>query len=73
MPVGPETFVPAPRAAHGIEHLDIDEEFVLHLTRLPGIHRDPFDRILVARAIVGGLVLVTPDEPVHKYPSRTLW
>ena len=73
LPVGPEMFVPAQRAAHGIEPLGIEEEAVLHLPRLPDIHRDPFDRILVAQAIVGGLVLLTPDQTIRKYPSRTLW
>ncbi len=46
---------------------------MLHLSRLPDLHRDPFDRILVAQAIVGGFVLLTPDEAIRKYPSRTLW
>ncbi len=73
VPARPETFVPAQRAAHGIESLSIDEEAVLHLSRLPDLHRDPFDRILVAQAVVGGLVLLTPDEAIQKYPPRTLW
>lgn len=73
LPVAPGEFVPVQRAAHGIEALPVDEEAALHVTKLPDLHRDPFDRILIAQALVGGLVLVTPDGPIRQYPVRTLW
>ena len=73
LPAPPEEFVPAQRAAHGIETLPVDEESALHVSKLPDLHRDPFDRMLVAQAIVGGLVLLTPDDDIRKYPARTLW
>ena len=69
----PTTLVPAQREAHGITELPIDEESALHVTRLPPLHRDPFDRMLVSQSIVHGLVLVTPDPLVTQYPARTLW
>ena len=61
------------RDAHGIASLPIDEETALHLSRLPDLHRDPFDRLLVSQAIVHGLTIVTPDPLVAQYPARTLW
>ena len=73
LPEPPERFVPAERAAHGISPLPIDEESALHLSRLPALHRDPFDRMLVSQAIVHGLTIVTPDPLVTQYPARTLW
>ena len=73
LPAPPEEFVPAQRAAHGIEPLPLDEECALHVAKLPDLHRDPFDRMLVAQALVGGLVLLSPDEPIRQYPVRTLW
>lgn len=73
LPMPAETFVPAQRAAHGLEPLPVDEEAALHVGKLPDLHRDPFDRILVAQAMVGGLVLLTPDERIREYPVRTLW
>ena len=73
LPAPPEEFVPAQRAAHGIETLPVDEESALHVAKLPDLHRDPFDRMLVAQAIVGGLVLLTPDDDIRKYPARTFW
>lgn len=39
---------------------------------LPPLHRDPFDRILVAQALVDNLTLVTGDEQLTRYPARTL-
>ena len=36
---------------------------------LPELHRDPFDRILVAQAIVEGAVLLTADQAVLAYPG----
>jgi PIN domain nuclease of toxin-antitoxin system len=39
------------------------------LAGLPPIHKDPFDRMLVAQAIVEGLTLVTSDPTVAKYPA----
>ena len=73
LPAAPDDFVPAQRTAHGIEPLPVDEESALHVAKLPDLHRDPFDRLLVAQALVGGLVLLTPDDPIREYPVRTLW
>jgi len=40
---------------------------------LPDHHRDPFDRILVCQAIVGGMSIVTPDAFIARYPVPLLW
>jgi PIN domain nuclease of toxin-antitoxin system len=73
LPQPPPSFVADQREAHGIAALAIDEESALHVTRLPELHRDPFDRMLVSQAIVHGLVLLTPDPLITQYPARTLW
>lgn len=65
--------VPAMREHYGIESLAVDEESSLHLARLPHLHRDPFDRILVSQAIVHGLTILTPDPLVTQYPARSSW
>jgi PIN domain nuclease of toxin-antitoxin system len=39
---------------------------------LPPIHKDPFDRILIAQATVEGLTLVTMDAEIARYSSKTL-
>lgn len=69
----PDLYVPTQREAHGIQTLPIDEESALHTGRLPRLHRDPFDRMLVAQAIVHGMTIVTPDPIVRQYPARTTW
>jgi len=53
--------------------MDLDEESALHVAKLPDLHRDPFDRLLVAQALVRGMVLLTPDHSIREYPARTLW
>ncbi len=47
-----------------------------HLDRirdLPDIHRDPFDRLLVAQAQEEDLVILTRDRMIPQYPVRTFW
>ena len=76
LPAPPDEFAPFQRAAHGIEPLPVDEEAALHVAKLPDlpdVHRDPFDRLLVAQALVAGLVLLTPDDDIRRYPVRALW
>jgi len=73
LPEPPERFVPMQREQHGIEPLPLDEEAALHLARLPLLHKDPFDRMLICHAIVHGLVVLTPDNLVNQYPVRTMW
>ena len=53
--------------------LAIDEESAIHVARLPRLHTDPFDRILVAQAIIHGMTILTPDPFIRSYPARTLW
>ena len=73
LPEAPERLVPAERDHRGIMSLPFDEESALHVSRLPVLHRDPFDRMLVSQAIVHGLVILTPDRLVAQYPARTIW
>jgi len=73
LPEPPERFIPDQRKRHGIEPLPLDEEATLHLVRLPELHKDPFDRMLICQAIVHGLVILSPDELICQYPVRTMW
>ena len=73
LPEPPDTYVPRVRRDHGVDRLPLDEEAALHLARLPALHRDPFDRMLVCQAIIGGMVLLTSDPSVTQYPVRSLW
>lgn len=43
------------------------------LSGLPKLHRDPFDRLLIAQALSEELVLVTADKTIARYPVPTAW
>jgi PIN domain nuclease of toxin-antitoxin system len=43
------------------------------IASLPPLHKDPFDRILIAQAVAEGLPFVTSDELISAYPVRTIW
>lgn len=73
LPVQPERLVPEQRIQHGIASLPLDESSTFHLPRLPALHRDPFDRMLVCQAIEHSLVILTPDLLITQYPVRTQW
>ena len=66
-------FLAAQREALDMESLPVTEATVMQLPKLPPIHQDPFDRLLICQAIEHGLILVTPDQHVSRYPIRTLW
>jgi PIN domain nuclease of toxin-antitoxin system len=53
--------------------LPIRASHVTALATLPMLHKDPFDRILIAQAVAEGLDFVTNDEPITSYPVRTIW
>ncbi|MFH1764377.1 MAG: type II toxin-antitoxin system VapC family toxin [Gemmatimonadota bacterium] len=73
LPEDPTTLVPRLRSDHGFQELQLTEGAVLQLQRLPALHRDPFGRMLLCQAIEHGLILVTPDEELRRYPVRTAW
>ena len=54
---------------HGYTELPIVSNHALALEGLPKIHKDPFDRILVAQAIAEGITLLTADALVAQYPG----
>lgn len=73
LPEPPEQFIPVQRKRHGIAALALEEEAALYVHRLPPTHTDPFDRMLVSQALFHGLVLLTPDNEITRYPVRTAW
>jgi len=54
---------------NGYQELVIQSEHAVAVDALPHIHRDPFDRLLVAQATVEGFTLLTADVQVAKYPG----
>lgn len=73
LPDPPEVFVPEIRRQMLVQSLPLEEEATLYLSKLPAHHRDPFDRMLICQAIAEGMILVTSDEAISRYPVRTIW
>lgn len=54
---------------NGYSELPIGSEHAVAIDGLPPIHKDPFDRMLVAQATVEGITLLTSDAVVARYPG----
>jgi PIN domain nuclease of toxin-antitoxin system len=60
-------------AAGGLAQLAIDKRHLAAVQHLPLLHRDPFDRLLVAQAQIEGLDLITADARLAEYDVRIVW
>ena len=72
LPQPPEIYVPIQRKRFFIASLPVDEGSVFQVAKLPRLHRDPFDRLLIAQAIEHGLILVTVDTAIRAYPTAPI-
>lgn len=54
---------------NGYRELPITSEHVVAIDGLPPIHKDPFDRLIVAQSMVEGITLLTADPTVARYPA----
>jgi PIN domain nuclease of toxin-antitoxin system len=68
-----EDLIPEQMRLNGIQHLGIELEHVTPVTTLPFHHRDPFDRLLVAQAMVEQMPIVSADPAFDAYPIQRLW
>jgi PIN domain nuclease of toxin-antitoxin system len=73
LPLIPERFIPEQRERHAVATLPLEEQAVFYLARLPTLHRDPFDRMLICQAIHHELTLLTPDPLITQYAVKTAW
>lgn len=73
LPAPPDVFIPTRREWYDFKSLPFDEASALQLRRLPPLHRDPFDRLLICQTIEHGMTLLTPDRLISEYPVRTSW
>jgi PIN domain nuclease of toxin-antitoxin system len=72
LPQPPAEYLPTQRKRHNLSSLPLDEGSVIRLAKLPPIHRDPFDRMLICQAIENKLTLVTVDNIIRSYPVKTM-
>lgn len=59
LPEPPESYLPRERKRHLIASLSLDEASVAQLAKLPPLHRDPFDRMLICQAVQHNLTIAT--------------
>lgn len=57
---------------HGYNELAVTSEHALRVETLPPLHKDPFDRLLIAQARAEGMLLLTVDTCVSKYQDSVL-
>jgi len=73
MPEAPRSWIPKQIAFFQMQPQPIDSESIFRSGDLPATHRDPFDRLLCAQAVVHRLTVVTPDLPYRELGATTLW
>jgi len=69
----PAEFIPEAPRRNGVESLPIGENDAPRLTKLPSLHQDPFDRMLICQAIANQAAIVTPDPLIAGYPVAVKW
>lgn len=72
LPEPPERYVPDRMRAIGARSVAIEHSHALAVSVLPPLHRDPFDRLLVAQAGMLDVAILTADPAVAQYSPRTL-
>jgi PIN domain nuclease of toxin-antitoxin system len=72
-PEVPGSYLPKRLAEQGIRSLPVTHSHALGVYDLPPTHADPFDRLLIAQALIEGMVVMTADRAFKKYPVEILW
>lgn len=68
-PESPEIYLPKKRNDHLIKSLEITENTVKQLIKLPMIHKDPFDRLIICQCLELNLTIITEDQTILTYPK----
>lgn len=68
-----EAIFESPDILREVVWVPIMPRHILKLEALPLVHRDPFDRLLIAQALYEDATLVSKDEVFHQYPVQIIW
>ncbi len=68
LPESPESYLPQQRERHLISSLSIAETTITQLAKLPPLHNDPFDRLLLCQSLEHDLIIITEDKAILSYP-----
>ncbi len=73
LPGPPERVITEQMAYNHIQSLSIQMSHALNTFHLPQLHRDPFDRMLVAQSRVEEIPILTRDPAISQYEVETIW
>ena len=73
LPAPPDRYIPRKLAEQGIHALPVSLDHSLKVYGVPLYHRDPFDHLLIAQAMMEEMVILTSDRVFEKYPVDVLW
>jgi PIN domain nuclease of toxin-antitoxin system len=73
LPDVPDQYVADRIVAHQFYPLPVQISHALHVFNLPDIHRDPFDRLLVAQSQLEDLAILTADNLIPQYGVSVIW
>ena len=73
LPASPRKWIPEQIAFFNLQRLSIQPDAVFQSGELPAVHRDPFDRLLAAQAIVGAFQFVTSDKAFDALGVNRVW
>ena len=73
LPAPPGQCIPAFMAKQGLWPLSVSHLHSVKVFELPAHHNDPFDRMLIAQALVEGLTILTSDHEFEKYGVDVVW
>ena len=72
LPEPPEDYVPSRLRSSGVTPIPIEHSHALRVTDLEAHHRDPFDRLLIAQALVEDVPILTADPAFADYPIERI-
>jgi PIN domain nuclease of toxin-antitoxin system len=73
LPSPPQSYLPRLFSEHGFDVLGVELAHAIRAGSLPMLHKDPFDRLLVAQAQVEGIPIITADPAIARYDVETIW
>ena len=73
LPEPAASYIPSRMAHYAINVLPVTLPHILAIEALPQLHKDPFDRLLIAQARIEALPIVTSDPQIQQYGVDTIW
>jgi len=73
LPEPPDQYVAERMRQHRFSALPIELSHALEVYRLPAIHQDPFDRLLIAQSLLEGMPILSMDPEISRYQVEVIW